>query len=197
MLADLLAQSRDFLEHGGRVMLPLIAISLLMWFLIIYKSIVFAFERRQKRSLESCWRALQEEKYIGACWQQAILRQLVWLRRRRLVNRENLLQLTRNEEVGVDRFIKTILVLAGAAPLLGLLGTVSGMITTFDVIAAFGTGNARAMAAGISEALITTQAGLVVAVPGLLLGAVLQRRADRIKERMHSFSLNLLRVSSF
>jgi hypothetical protein len=56
-------------------------------------------------------------------------------------------------------------VLAAVAPLLGLLGTVTGMIATFDVLAVFGTGNAKAMAGGISEALITTQTGLLVALP--------------------------------
>jgi biopolymer transport protein ExbB len=84
--------------------------------------------------------------------------------------------------------VKAILVLAGVAPLLGLLGTVSGMITTFEVIASFGTGNARAMASGISEALITTQTGLVVAVPGLIIGNLLQRRVEGLKNRMDLFA---------
>lgn len=192
MLHDLLARSRDLLIHGGHVMVPLLLISLLMWYLIFYKGLLFFQAGRREKSLRECWRALKQEQFVGAFWQQIVLHQFVWLRQNDNLNRESLLQLQQWRENRVDRYIPTILVLAGAAPLLGLLGTVSGMITTFDVISVFGTGNARAMAAGISEALITTQAGLVVAVPGLLLGAILQRRAESIKERMRRFGLRLL-----
>jgi biopolymer transport protein ExbB len=77
------------------------------------------------------------------------------------------------------------------APLLGLLGTVSGMVKTFVVIAEFGTGNARALASGISEALITTQTGLVVAVPGLFMASFLLRRSNGLLERIDRFCLRL------
>jgi biopolymer transport protein ExbB len=58
------------------------------------------------------------------------------------------------------------------------------MITTFDVIALFGTGNPKAMAGGISEALITTQSGLTAAIPGLFLSTYLMRRARRLEGRL-------------
>ena len=83
--------------------------------------------------------------------------------------------------------------LAGVAPLLGLLGTVTGMIETFDVIALFGTGNARAMAGGISVALVTTQSGLLVAIPGLLLAAALSRRSRRLEMRLDEVTAVLSR----
>jgi biopolymer transport protein ExbB len=67
----------------------------------------------------------------------------------------------------MTRSLAVIGVLAAMAPLMGLLGTVTGMITTFDILAIFGTGNVKAMAGGISESLITTQTGLIVAIPGL------------------------------
>ncbi len=88
----------------------------------------------------------------------------------------------------------TILVLASLAPLMGLLGTVSGMLTTFDVIALFGTGNARALAAGVSEALITTQSGLVVALPGLFMGNFIRRRVDRLKGRLERYCFSLIEI---
>jgi biopolymer transport protein ExbB len=69
-----------------------------------------------------------------------------------------------------------------------LLGTVLGMIETFEVIALFGTGNAKAMAGGISVALVTTQAGLLVAVPGLLVSAALARRARRLEMGFDEFT---------
>jgi len=67
------------------------------------------------------------------------------------------------------------------------------MITTFSVIAQFGTGNARALAGGISEALLTTQAGLVIAVPGLFICTFFGRRASSLLERMQRFCLMITR----
>jgi biopolymer transport protein ExbB len=68
--------------------------------------------------------------------------------------------------------------------LLGLLGTVTGMMATFDVLAVFGTGNSKAMANGISEALVTTQSGLLVAIPGLYMKSFLQQRAETVQQRL-------------
>lgn len=189
---ELIIHTRDLMIQGGIVMLPLVLISLLMWLLILYKGLYFFLARRQEKSIDRCWDELDHGLFIGADWQQAILHQFNWLQQAGALNRDSLLELQRKQEVQADRFVQTIMTLAGSAPLLGLLGTVGGMITTFDVISVFGTGNARAMAAGISEALITTQAGLVVAVPGLVLGAFLHRRAQTLKEQMQCFSLGLI-----
>ena len=75
--------------------------------------------------------------------------------------------------------------MAAIAPLLGLLGTVSGMMDTFNVISLFGTGNAKGMADGISIALITTQAGLVIAIPGLYMSVYLRRHAHRLENKLN------------
>ena len=83
--------------------------------------------------------------------------------------------------------IPTIMVLAAAAPLLGLLGTVTGMVETFRVIGIYGMGNAQAMASGIKEALITTQAGLLVAIPGLLVGQAMRRQIHGIHQSLLVF----------
>ncbi|MBE9569130.1 MAG: MotA/TolQ/ExbB proton channel family protein, partial [Proteobacteria bacterium] len=91
------------------------------------------------------------------------------------------------------RFLSVIAVLAAVAPLFGLLGTVTGMMTTFDVIAVFGTGNAKAMAGGISEALITTQSGLLVAIPGLFMSVFLIRRADHLESNLDELLITLKR----
>ena len=66
---------------------------------------------------------------------------------------------------------------AAAAPLLGLLGTVIGMIKTFQLITIFGTGDAKSLSSGISEALVTTALGLIVAIPTLILHGALSRMA--------------------
>ena len=71
-------------------------------------------------------------------------------------------------------------IFAAVSPLLGLLGTVTGMIETFQVITLFGAGDPRLMSGGISQALVTTQLGLAVAIPLLLLHSFLQGRAGRL-----------------
>jgi biopolymer transport protein ExbB len=93
----------------------------------------------------------------------------------------------------MTRSLAVIGVLAAMAPLMGLLGTVTGMITTFDVLAIFGTGNAKAMAGGISESLITTQTGLIVAIPGLYMKGFLDRRAEHLSQRIQRMGLYLKR----
>lgn len=78
-------------------------------------------------------------------------------------------------------FIKTMV---AVAPLLGLLGTVTGMVAVFDAMAVLGTGNPRAMASGVSQATIPTMSGMVVAISGLYFSYMLRRRADREVERL-------------
>jgi biopolymer transport protein ExbB len=79
----------------------------------------------------------------------------------------------------LEQLLAPLAVCASAAPLLGLLGTVTGMIHTFRLITVFGTGDARMLSSGISEALITTEVGLIIAVPALLVHAFLSRRVRK------------------
>lgn len=97
------------------------------------------------------------------------------------VNLEEILNETILSELpALDRLLPILSVSAGAAPLLGLLGTVMGIIKTFEMISIYGTGEANRMAGGISEALVTTEAGLIVAIPALIWYAVLNRRLKTI-----------------
>lgn len=80
----------------------------------------------------------------------------------------------------MNRWLPVIALTAGVSPLLGLLGTVTGMIKTFQLISLFGAGDAKLLSSGISEALITTEFGLVVAIPALVFHTYLQRRAKKI-----------------
>ncbi|MGK0362872.1 MAG: biopolymer transport protein ExbB [Bradymonadia bacterium] len=99
------------------------------------------------------------------------------------------------EERRLDRFGAPILIIAAVAPLLGLLGTVTGMISTFDVITEFGTGNPKLLSGGISEALITTELGLIVAIPALMLGNLLSGWAGTLKSRLEERALHLMNVA--
>ncbi|MCW8837487.1 MAG: MotA/TolQ/ExbB proton channel family protein [Thiovulaceae bacterium] len=99
-----------------------------------------------------------------------------------------------NESSALDRFGSFILVLAAVAPLLGLLGTVTGMISTFDIITVHGTGDPKLLSGGISEALVTTMLGLVVAIPLLLLGNLLSGWASSIKDSMEQSALHVVNL---
>ena len=88
----------------------------------------------------------------------------------------------------VERLLPIIAVTAATAPLLGLLGTVTGMINTFQQITLFGTSDASKLAGGISEALITTKYGLIAAIPSLVVHALLARRAQGILAAMEKYS---------
>ncbi|MBB5352822.1 biopolymer transport protein ExbB [Haloferula luteola] len=88
--------------------------------------------------------------------------------------------------------LPVIAVTAATAPLLGLLGTVSGMIRTFNLITVFGSGDPKPLAGGISEALITTLFGLVVAIPALILHAFLSRRSQGIVQSTERLGLTFV-----
>ena len=92
----------------------------------------------------------------------------------------------------VMRLLPFISVTAAVSPLLGLLGTVTGMINTFNRIKIFGTGDAKSLSGGISEALITTEFGLIVAIPSLLLYALLSRQAKGYLARMEKMSMSFI-----
>jgi biopolymer transport protein ExbB len=92
----------------------------------------------------------------------------------------------------LNAWLPFIAVTASSAPLLGLLGTVTGMINTFKMITVFGTGDAQTLSGGISEALITTEWGLIVAIPAVLLYAFLSRKAKGILDDMEKIAVSFL-----
>jgi biopolymer transport protein ExbB len=92
----------------------------------------------------------------------------------------------------LNKGLQIIAIASATAPLLGLLGTVTGMIETFRLINIFGTGDAKSLASGISEALVTTEFGLIVAIPSLILHALLSRKVKGIKSTMEMTSLAFL-----
>ncbi|MCB1629269.1 MAG: MotA/TolQ/ExbB proton channel family protein, partial [Xanthomonadales bacterium] len=97
-----------------------------------------------------------------------------------------------HENTRLNRFGAIILMIAGVAPLLGLLGTVTGMIQTFAVITEFGTSDPKLLAGGIATALVTTELGLIVAIPCLLGGNLLGGWAERLKDDMEKAALSVI-----
>lgn len=183
------------IDVGGWVMYPLILTCLWMWFLIGKKAVDMYFFTKGDRRFDDLQSEMGNAEYSAAAWQHYIIDGYKAERTGDRDLDESIIESHQTHmEQYVNKYTGTIALLATVAPLLGLLGTVSGMVTTFSVIAEFGTGNARALASGISEALITTQTGLVVAVPGLFLASFLLRRSNFLLERMHRFCLRLSRA---
>ena len=150
---------RDFLELGGDVLLYIGLLMIIMWVMIIERLIYF-FTRHQmivKKTIDA-WNARPERK----SWSAHRIRDAMI------------------SEVRLKSNQWLILIQASVAlcPLLGLLGTVTGMIEVFSVMSSLGTGNARAMAAGVSKATVPTMCGMVAALSGLFISVWLQQKAD-------------------
>ena len=99
------------------------------------------------------------------------------------------------QRIRLERWLSAIALTASVSPLLGLLGTVSGMIATFQAMSLFGAGDASAVSGGVGEALINTELGLVVAIPALLAHALLSRKAKSYLAQLESDAVNLSRLS--
>lgn len=182
------------METGGFVMYPLLMVSLIMFFLVVKKLVEMRDFTRGDRPILECLQSIGKPNFMAAPWQKEIIMEFLLKRTFDDDLDRSILEVLRLRQVRfVMGSIKSIAILASVAPLLGLLGTVTGMITTFMVIATSGTGDAKALASGISEALITTQTGLVVAVPGLFLANFLRRRSNNLKDRIQRFCLGLHR----
>lgn len=92
----------------------------------------------------------------------------------------------------LERYLNIIAVTASVAPLLGLLGTVTGIIKTFNLMRIFGAGDPKPLISGISEALITTEIGLVLAIPALVIHALLARKVSGVMAHLEKLSMALL-----
>ncbi|WP_321366667.1 MotA/TolQ/ExbB proton channel family protein [uncultured Desulfuromusa sp.] len=191
------AQLYDYFKDGGLIMYPLLLVAVYMWTLIFER--IFAFHRLEFRDIEMTDLLQGYRDGRSFPFKTGLRAQIGYFLCRhqtedRFLNRRLLDQCCMQLRPGINRNIMLIAVLAMVSPLLGLLGTVTGMITTFDVIALFGTGNARALAGGISEALITTQSGLLVSIPGVFSSAVLTLRARRLQLRLDESMTTLKRI---
>ncbi|MBK1648970.1 MotA/TolQ/ExbB proton channel family protein [Rhabdochromatium marinum] len=144
-----------FLELGGPVLWLVLVAGLLLWFLVFEHLFYLAFAQKYDvRQTERQWQARTEHHS--------------WQARRA---RQGLISELRQHAWRHFHLIKTLIALA---PLLGLLGTVTGMLEVFDVLALTGASNPRALAAGISRATIPTMAGMVMALSGLYAAALLE-----------------------
>jgi biopolymer transport protein ExbB len=151
---------RDFLELGGPVLRVIAWVILFMWILILERLIFFRTQlKAMMKDAFAKWEARAERK----SWHAHQIRS----------------GLIAEVRAAANQGLPMIQTLVALCPLLGLLGTVTGMITVFQVMAASGTGNARSMAAGVSMATVPTMAGMVGALSGVFLVTMLTRTAKR------------------
>jgi len=176
----------DHLVAGGFVMVPLLLIGAAALVLTLWKAITLRAVRvPPARVLDEVAVRLREGRVEAArALVEQVSRPFDDLVRagieHRAVRKEHLEEIMHERALAsipvLDRHLGMLAVLGAVAPLLGLLGTVTGMIHTFELVTIFGTGDAKLLSGGISEALITTETGLTIAVPVLLVHALLTRR---------------------
>lgn len=112
--------------------------------------------------------------------------------KKREILKEYVEEVGRQESASLEKFVETLGTISGVSTLLGLLGTISGMITIFSVISSQAVVNPASLAGGISEALITTYAGLTVAIPSLVMYKYLQSKISALILEMEEYSIRLV-----
>ena len=164
MFIEFFEAIRDFVETGGQVLLVIGLLIFVMWLLILERVFyVFITHPGLKKDTISTWKSREDR----SSWNAEQIRQA-------MISRVSL---------RLDTGIPIIQALVALCPLLGLMGTVTGMIEVFDVMAISGSGNARSMASGVSKATIPTMAGMVGALSGVFAATWLKRTSKN--ERTH------------
>jgi biopolymer transport protein ExbB len=159
-LTDAFEAIRSFMELGGPILRVIALTIFAMWVLIIERLVFFRSSMRTMSvEIHDAWEARGERR----SWNAHQIRE-------RMISQFSM---------ATNSGIPMIQTLVALCPLLGLMGTVTGMIKVFEVMAVSGSGNVRAMAAGVSQATVPTMAGMVGALSGVLLVTLLTRRAAR------------------
>ena len=195
--AQILDSAAAYFRQGGPVMAPLLLVSLIAWALVVERWIFYRDITRDDLSPALALAAFKNcrvppEQSRGLCARLA--REMLRLRSGdRVADQKHLDRLVLTLRAPLQRSVAMVATLAAAAPLMGLFGTVTGMIDTFDAITCFGAGNARALAAGISEALISTQSGLLVGIPALFAAGFMRQRIRRLEGRLQETAIAIRR----
>jgi biopolymer transport protein ExbB len=202
-----LSQGFAWFMRGGLVMYPILACSIIGLAVLLER---LAFLRRRhllpERFIRAVTRAWQRGEFEVAwrlCQQQdlplsRILRAGLLKIKEGPQEVERAIEATGSHEAGVlEANLRFLGAISNIAPMLGFLGTVTGLITAFNVIAVQGTGDPKLMADGVSEALITTEFGLSVGIPALAAYHYLRGKVDRLLHEMEAITLDLLSSGAF
>ena len=192
------------IQAGGPIVWPILALAAIALLIVIYKAVYLNTMAGNTSKIMGRMNELAEQGDWEACEQLVTRRRSpvvhvlaagLGARRADRETQESVLQeAILNQLPRVERGMAVLAVLGAVAPLLGLLGTVTGMIDTFRVITLYGTGDPKLMSGGISEALITTELGLAVAIPIMLLHTFLNRRVSAIVGDMEERSVQLCNI---
>ncbi|QIZ76686.1 MotA/TolQ/ExbB proton channel family protein [Ferrimonas lipolytica] len=161
----------QFMERGGPLLWVLAAVVLLTWILMLER-VLFQWRRFPLQSQQ--WQQQWQQRAERTSWFALMQREGILGRAERSLQRS----------MALSKLLITV------CPMIGLVGTVTGMITVFDVMAAQGTGNPKLMSAGIAMATLPTMAGMVAALAGLFVHSRLAKRSDRL---LHHLANNLPR----
>jgi biopolymer transport protein ExbB len=191
----------EIVRAGGLLMWPIILCSIAAAAIILERLWTLQDKRVLPPDLtKKVWQLVESDqindKVIKALEQSSPLGRvlaagLAHRHRPRAIIMERLEDTGRHVVHELERFLNTLGTIASIAPLLGLLGTVTGIIKAFNAIEAGGVGNPQALSGGIGEALITTAAGLTVAIPALFAYRYLRGRVDRIVVEMEKDAIRL------
>lgn len=194
----------ELVKAGGWLMLPIILCSIIALAIIIDRLIALRRQRIIPRHLVAqVWHQLKSRKLdknqvkelrSGSPLGRVLAAGLVNAHHDRAVMVENIQDVGRHEAHRLERYLNTLGTVAAITPLLGLLGTVIGMIKVFGAIKVQGLGNTPALAGGIGEALLTTAAGLLVAVPALIAYRYFRGYVDSLVIDMEQEALKLVEV---
>ncbi|WP_028580508.1 MotA/TolQ/ExbB proton channel family protein [Desulfogranum japonicum] len=198
-------QLSDQIQRGGPIVWPIVVIFILGLLIVLERSIHLIRTRARTSRIIDQIQVYCKNNQFSECEEwlanhaskplTRILLAGVRSFQKSREDLENILQEAILREIPpLERFLSTLGMLVAIAPLLGLLGTVTGMINVFHVITLHGTGDPRLMSGGISEALVTTMLGLGVAIPLMLLHNVLQRRVDERIGEMEEKAVSLVNL---
>ena len=195
MLSDFFQQALFFMEKGGLIMFVLLGLSMYLYFLgfELWLRMNVVIPRNLKSIPRERWLAFQ-----GGGRVDKIMRHCLANHRNHIETRKRFEQIRLSEASYLNRRLRFLLVLASSAPLLGLLGTVAGMLKTFAGLSMEEGYKMDVVASGISQALVTTQAGLLIAIPALAFLHILNRRKKewmRCINRMESISIRQISPS--
>jgi len=191
----------EIVRAGGPLMWPIIACSIVSAAIILERLWTLQDSRVLPRELiDRVWQLVAADqvtdKVIAALEQSSPLGRVLAAglanrHRPRAILRERLEDAGRHVVHELERFLNTLGTIAGIAPLLGLLGTVTGIIRSFNALSSGTTVDPRALSGGIAEALVCTAAGLVVAIPSLIAYRYFRGRVDRIVIEMEKDAIRL------
>jgi len=184
----------DEVRAGGTVMIPIFTLAGFALLVALFKWVSFLFVRKpSRRRINDLLRAVSRNKKdeaqriaqgIGGATGRMLQSGVKHIEEPRELIEEIMYEDVLTTRLKLQRLLPFIAISAAAAPLLGLLGTVTGIIATFEKITIYGSGDVKMLSGGISEALITTKFGLIVAIPSLLLHAYLSRKARGVLDQM-------------